>query len=63
SFNYPINKHSRIRNLLTQISDAGEFTREKSILSLIKSLMKNSDKDREYIIQTAKSLSNQLRKK
>ena len=34
-----------------------------NILSLIKSLMKNSEKDREYIIKTAKSLSNQLRKK
>ena len=34
-----------------------------NILSLIRSLMKNSDKDREYIIQTAKSLSKQLRKK
>ena len=35
----------------------------ENVLSLIKSLMKNSDKDREYIIQTAKSLSKQLRKK
>ena len=35
----------------------------ENILSLIKSLMKNSEKDREYVIQTAKSLSNQLRKK
>ncbi len=34
-----------------------------NISSLIRSLMKNSDKDREYIIQTAKSLSKQLRKK
>jgi len=37
-------------------------TTRLNILSLIKSLMKNSKKDREYIIQMAKSLSNQLRK-
>ncbi len=35
----------------------------ENILSLIKSLMKNSEKDRKYIIQTAKSLSKQLKRK